>query len=186
MADEFANSYCERPDDAVVARAARIALLAVDVDGVLTDGTVFIGADGEAFKPFNTHDGKGLSLLRAEGVATAVITARQSSALHRRATELGLDHIHQGVGNKAERIVRLSEETGIPLDAIAFMGDDLVDLGAAARVGLAVAVADAHPLLAGRCHWQTRRPGGRGAVRETCELILAARGRLQAHFQRHA
>lgn len=178
--DAFADAYCERPTDAVVERAARVRLLVLDVDGVLTDGTLYIGATGEAFKPFHIHDGKGIAMLRAEGLRTAAITARQSQALARRAAELGIDPVRQNVRDKGRELIQLGAAVGIPAEETAYVGDDLVDLDPLAAVGLAVAVADAHPRVLRASHWQTRRPGGRGAVREVCELLLAARGRLQA------
>lgn len=185
MDDAFRDAWCERPDDTVLARAAGIRLLALDVDGVLTDGTVFTGARGETVKAFHIHDGKGIAMLRQAGLGVAVLTARRSAAVSRRAEELGIDPVRQGVHNKAAALEALAAERGMPLAACAWVGDDLVDLGAASRAGLAVAVADAHPRLARHSHWQTRRPGGRGAVREVCELILAARGELQAILDSH-
>ncbi len=182
----FVHAYCEQPSDAIVARAAQIRLLVLDVDGVLTDGSVFIGADGEPFKPFHIHDGKGVAMLRRAGLPVAVITARESAALRRRAAEIGIDPVCQGVGDKAARLHSLAADLDLPLSAVAYVGDDLPDLRATGLVGLAVAVADAHPRLLAACHWQTRRPGGRGAVREVCELLLAARGELQEALAAHA
>jgi len=185
MRDDFQDAWCERPPAAVVARAAGIRLLALDVDGVLTDGTVLTGAEGETVKAFNIHDGKGIAMLRGAGLQVAVITARRSPAVSRRAEELGIDPVRQGVPDKAVALQAIAAELALALDACAWVGDDLVDLAAASRAGLSVAVADAHPRLARHSHWQTRRPGGRGAVREVCELILAARGELQAVFDAH-
>lgn len=181
----FDHAYCQRPGDAVITRAAAIRLLVLDVDGVLTDGTVFVGEAGEPFKPFHIHDGKGIAMLRQTGVRVAVITARESAALRRRASELGIDPVCQGVRDKGARLQALAAAQGLPLAAVAYVGDDLVDLRACRSAGLSVAVADAHPRLVAACHWHTRRAGGRGAVREVCELILAARGQLQERFEDH-
>lgn len=185
MADEFRDAYCGEPDPPVVARAAGVRLLALDVDGVLTDGSVLTGAEGETLKRFHIHDGKGIAMLRTAGLGVAVLTARRSPAVRRRAEELGIDPVCQGVRDKAAALAELAAARGLAAAACAWVGDDLVDLGAARFAGLAVAVADAHPRLARECHWQTARPGGRGAVREVCELILAAQGRLQASLDAH-
>lgn len=182
----FDHAYCQRPADEVVHRAAQIQMLVLDVDGVMTDGSVFVGEGGEPFKPFHIHDGKGIALLRQNGVRVAVITARESPAVRARAAELGIDPVCQGVRDKGARLQALAAAHGLPLTALAYVGDDLVDLRACGLAGLSVAVADAHPRLLATCHWRTRRPGGRGAVREVCELILAAREQLQAIFDDHA
>lgn len=184
--DAFADAYCERPDAAIRERAGHIRLLALDVDGVLTDGGVYMGDTGESFKRFHIHDGKGLAMLRAEDVAVAIITARRSEAVTRRAQELGIHYVYQGVGDKAERLRCLTEELALELESVAYVGDEVVDLGAFSRAGLAVAVANAHPRVRRRAHWVTARSGGHGAVREVSELILASQGRLAAQLQRHA
>ncbi|PWG65203.1 KdsC family phosphatase [Spiribacter halobius] len=185
MTDAFRDAYCDEPPAPVVARAAGIRLLALDVDGVLTDGSVFTGAEGETLKRFHIHDGKGIAMLRAAGVGVAVLTARRSPAVRRRAGELGIDPVCQGVRDKAATLAGIAADRGLEMTACAWVGDDLVDLAAARLAGLAVAVADAHPRLARACHWQTARAGGRGAVREVCELILAAQGRLQPSLDAH-
>jgi 3-deoxy-D-manno-octulosonate 8-phosphate phosphatase (KDO 8-P phosphatase) len=184
--DPFLYAYCERPPAEVIERARHIRALVLDVDGVLTDGTVFMAADGEPFKPFHIHDGKGIAMLRTAGVRVAVITARESGAVRRRAAELGIDPVFQGVRDKAAQLETLAAAEGWGTQTLAYVGDDIVDLGAARRVGLAVAVADAHPRLVAASHWQTRRRGGHGAVREVCELILAARGELRQALDAHA
>lgn len=177
--------YFVPPEEPVWERARRIRLLVTDVDGVLTDGTVYVGAQGEALKAFHIHDGKGLRMLLDSGIGVAWLTARQSPALERRAQELGVVDVFQGNRDKGAALAKLCGDKGLESEAIAFVGDDLVDLPALAGAGLAVAVADAHPAVKHRAHWITTRPGGRGAVREVCELILAGQGRLDRVIDTH-
>lgn len=157
-------------------RAARVRLAAFDVDGVLTDGRLSYLADGSEAKSFHVHDGLGLKLLRRAGIAVAWITARNSPVVAHRAAELGIDHLQQGETDKIARLRSLAAARGLDLREVAYMGDDLPDLACLARVGLAIAPANAHPWVRDRVHWRTRLEGGRGAVREACDLILAARG----------
>ncbi|MDZ7808819.1 MAG: HAD hydrolase family protein [Arhodomonas sp.] len=183
--EAFRDAYCAAPEPGVVERAAGIRLLALDVDGVLPDGAVYMAGDGEAFKRFHIHDGKGFALLREAGIATAIVTARRSTAVAERARELGISQLRQGVRDKGAEITALAAELELPTAACAFVGDDLVDLAAMARCGLAVAVADAAPRVQRRAHWVTARRGGNGAVREVCELVLAAGGLLQGLMDGH-
>jgi 3-deoxy-D-manno-octulosonate 8-phosphate phosphatase (KDO 8-P phosphatase) len=157
-------------------RACRVRLAVFDVDGVLTDGRLAYFADGSESKSFHVHDGLGLKLLRRAGIAVAWITARNSAAVAHRAGEIGIDHLHQGETDKLARLREIAGALGLGFEEIAYMGDDLPDLSCLARVGLAIAPANAHPLVRDRVHWRTRLPGGGGAVREACDLILAARG----------
>jgi 3-deoxy-D-manno-octulosonate 8-phosphate phosphatase (KDO 8-P phosphatase) len=183
---EFADAYCAAPSPELQLRASAVRALVLDVDGVLTDGRVHIGEQGEPFKAFHIHDGKGISMMRKAGHAVAIVTARRSGAVARRAEELGIIHVRQGVAEKGAELDALAAELGIPGEALAYVGDDLVDLAPMSRAGLAVAVADAHPRVRRAAHWVTERPGGRGAVREVCELILGARGQLQRLINDHA
>lgn len=176
---DFEHAYCGTPPAAVAERAARIGLLALDVDGVLTDGGVYIGGDGEPFKCFSIHDGKGIAMLRDTGIEVAIVTARRSGAVEARARELRIDRVHQGVHDKAAALAALADGLGLAPQACAFVGDDLVDLAPMRTAGLAVAVANAHPAVCAGAHWVTRRNGGSGAVREVCELLLGARGALR-------
>ncbi len=171
----------KRPDPAdlptdVRERAARVRLAAFDVDGVLTDGRLAYLADGSEAKSFHVHDGLGLTLLRRAGIEVAWITARTSQAVTRRATELGIDHLHQGETDKLARLRAIADRHDLGLDRVAYMGDDLPDLACLAHAGFAIAPANAHPWIRDRVHWRTRLAGGEGAVREACDLILAARG----------
>jgi 3-deoxy-D-manno-octulosonate 8-phosphate phosphatase (KDO 8-P phosphatase) len=157
-------------------RAVGIRLLALDVDGVLTDGTIYYGNAGEELKAFNIKDGLGIKLLQRAGVTVAIITGRQSDIVSRRARELGITEIVQGREDKREALLELCAKLGLSLSDCAYMGDDLPDLGAIAATGLGLTVADAAAAVAAAAHWQSSVPGGRGAVREACEFILAAKG----------
>ncbi len=161
-------------------RASRIELLALDVDGVLTDGSLYLGDNGVEYKAFFSRDGHGIKLLLAAGVEVAVITGRRSQVVADRMTALGVTRVHQGQDHKRPAFDALLDELGLAPERAAYVGDDLVDLPVMAACGLAVAVADADPRVAARAHWRTASPGGRGAVREVCELILEARGALDA------
>jgi len=158
------------------ARAIRLAIF--DVDGVLTDGTLWIGPEGEAFKAFNILDGHGIKMLQAAGIDTAILSGRESQAVVRRAGELAIRHVVQGAGDKLAAFERLLGEAGCPAEACSFMGDDLPDLPVLRRCGLAVAVPNAVDAVKEAAHYVTRASGGKGAVREFCELVLAARTQL--------
>ena len=160
------------------ARAVRLAIF--DVDGVLTDGTIFIGARGEVFKAFNILDGHGLKMLREAGVATAILSGRSHKAVDRRAKELSIDHVIQGRPEKVAEFEKLIKRLKLEAGACAYMGDDLPDLAVMRRCGLAVAVANAADAVKSAAHYVTRASGGRGAVREFCELVLEAQGQLAA------
>ncbi|GAB2890267.1 HAD-IIIA family hydrolase [Paralcaligenes ginsengisoli] len=167
---------------AVIERANRIRIMAFDVDGVLTDGRLWYGEHGEAFKSFNVLDGHGLSLLRESGITIALITGRQGPILARRAAELGISIVLQGVRDKATALVALAQQHGCTLEQVGFMGDDIIDLAAMQRAGLAISVPNAPIYVAQAAHWVTATAGGFGAVRECCDVILAAQGRLRTFF----
>ena len=155
------------------ARALRLAIF--DVDGVMTDGTLYIGASGESFKAFNILDGLGVKRLQESGVAAAIISGRSSEAVARRARELSIAHVVQGSEDKVAAFEELRGRLGLEAGACAFVGDDLPDLPVMRRCGLAVAVANAVEAVKAEAHYVTRAHGGRGAVREFCELVIAAR-----------
>jgi len=171
------------PED-VRQRAAKIKLAAFDVDGVLTDGRLWFGADGTERKAFDTQDGLGLKLLRDFNIEVALITARESEIVARRARELSLRHVYQGQRDKRECLSHLAKALGLDASAISYCGDDLPDLPALRFAGLAIAVANAHDAVRERAHWTTHRSGGRGAVREVCDLLLATQGHAAAVLQR--
>lgn len=155
-------------------RARQIRLLIVDVDGVLTDGSIYIDNQGQEYKAFNVRDGHGLKLLPRAGIAPAIITGRSSHVVAYRARELGIEHVYQGFLDKRLAYDELRMLTGLEDGQIAYMGDDVVDLPIMARVGLAAAPRDAHPAVAAHAHFIASHAGGRGAVRDCCELLLQA------------
>ena len=161
-------------------RAARIRLLLVDVDGVLTDGHIYLQSlpDGTAaeMKVFNAHDGAGLKLARLAGLRTGLITGRGSAAVARRAQELGMDFVYQTRGGKLGAYQDILRRAGLQDRDVAYIGDDLPDLPVLERVGLAVAVANAVPEVKTAAQLITQRSGGAGAVREVVELVLKAQG----------
>ncbi len=166
-------------------RAAKIRLAAFDVDGTLTDGRITLDARGHEAKNFHVADGLGLRLLGEFGVAVAFVTARPGGIVEARARELGIEHVFTGVRDKLACLDALGATLGVSHEHMAFMGDDLPDLRVLAAVGLAVAPADAHPWVRERVHWRTQHPGGHGAARELCDLILAAGGHAEAILQRY-
>jgi 3-deoxy-D-manno-octulosonate 8-phosphate phosphatase (KDO 8-P phosphatase) len=158
-------------------RAARIKLLLMDCDGVLTDGRLWLTADGDEEKSFNTHDGLGLSLLHRAGLKSGIISGRNSKALARRAQELKMEFVHQGDPDKIAAFEQLLRRAGVSENEVAYIGDDLPDIPIMNRAELAIAVADAVEETRSAAHYVTRARGGRGAVREVIELILKSQGR---------
>jgi len=163
--------------DAVQERAKRIRLILLDVDGVLTDGTVHIHSTGGESKPFFVRDGLGMVWARREGLEVGLLSGRPSDATSRRAAELGLRIVSQGSHDKRDAVATILETHGFTTEDVAYMGDDLVDLPIFERAGLSTAPADAVDDVRIRVDWVSRFDGGRGAVRELVELILAAQGR---------
>jgi 3-deoxy-D-manno-octulosonate 8-phosphate phosphatase (KDO 8-P phosphatase) len=158
------------------ARCAAVTVLALDVDGVLTDGGIVLGPDGLELKQFHVRDGSGLVYWRKAGRRTALISGRTTAAVAARARELGVDWVYQGAGDKLDTLRRLLAEAKVQPAAVGYVGDDLPDLAPMRHCGLAVAVADACPEVRALAHYVTRAPGGRGAVREVVELVLHAQG----------
>jgi 3-deoxy-D-manno-octulosonate 8-phosphate phosphatase (KDO 8-P phosphatase) len=159
-------------------RASSIRLVIFDVDGVLTDGSLYLGDDGQEYKAFYSRDGLGMTLLQSTGVRLAVITGRSSQVVKMRMESLGISEIYQGYQDKLPAYAELKQRLALSDAEIAYVGDDLVDLPIMRRVGLAIAVNDAHPNVLELAHWRTRSPGGRSAAREVCEFILSAQGNL--------
>lgn len=166
----------------IVERARNVRVMVFDVDGVLTDGGLWYGEHGEQLKCFNALDGHGLRLMRESGITVALVTGREGPILARRAAELGIALVQQGIRDKAQAIAALAQEQGCSLSEVGFMGDDIIDLAALQRVGFAASVPNAPAYVSQVAHWVSSRPGGSGAVRECCDLILAAQGRLSAFF----
>jgi 3-deoxy-D-manno-octulosonate 8-phosphate phosphatase (KDO 8-P phosphatase) len=157
-------------------RAARIKLLLMDCDGVLTDGRITLLDNGDEQKSFHTRDGHGLVLLHRAGLQTGIISGRTASTVERRARDLGISHVRQGCLNKIEDFEKLLMEVGIEEEEVAFIGDDVTDIPLMQRSELAIAVADATEETRAAAHYVTELPGGFGAVREVCEMILKAQG----------
>jgi len=169
----------------VLNKAKAIRLIVLDVDGVLTNGALILGEKGEEYKVFHVHDGLGLVMLRDAGLNIAVISARSTPIVAERMAALGIDYVYQGQSDKQTAITDLMQKLDVNREQTAFVGDDLIDLPAMSRAGLAIAVANAQPLVQERADWVTSRDGGQGAVREICELILKAQGKLAAAYQRY-
>ncbi|MGB3289851.1 MAG: HAD hydrolase family protein [Burkholderiaceae bacterium] len=167
---------------AVVERARQVRLMAFDVDGVLTDGRLWYGEHGEIAKGFHALDGHGLRLLKESGIPVALVTGREGPIVARRAAELGIALVRQGVRDKAAAIAALAQEQGCTLSQVGYMGDDIIDLAALQRVGFAASVPNAPAYVSQVAHWVASLPGGSGAVRECCDLILASQGKLGAFF----
>jgi len=172
-------------DEEMARRARDLDWLLFDVDGVLTDGLLFYGPDGEQWKVFDVRDGVGLKLARDAGLKTGILTGRGNAALEARAREIGFDALIQGRHDKDAAFTEFLDQHGAAPERVAYMGDDLLDLPVLRRCGLSFAPADAVLDVRKRVHRVVSRPGGRGAVREMCEVILRARGHwdeLVAHL----
>lgn len=163
-------------------QAQSIRLIAFDVDGVMTDGGLYLSDSGGEFKCFNSLDGHGLKMLKASGVELAIVTGRTSRCVELRAHNLGINHLYQGVNDKLGTMQKLLAQLQMPPAAAAFMGDDVVDLPVMRYVGLSISVPDAPQVVRDRAHYVTMRPGGRGAVREACELLMSAQGTLDTQL----
>jgi 3-deoxy-D-manno-octulosonate 8-phosphate phosphatase (KDO 8-P phosphatase) len=159
------------------ARALRIKMIIMDVDGTLTDGRLFVLPDGEEVKSYNVRDGLGILLAHLVGFKTAIITGKTSRALEMRSAKLRIDELHQGILDKKPVLEAILAKHGLGADEVAYIGDDLGDLAVIKSVGLAGAVADAHPEIKKNCHFISEQAGGRGAVREFIEFILGAQGK---------
>lgn len=161
-----------------VLRAQGIRLVGFDIDGVLTDGRLWYGADGSESKAFHVHDGMGLKLLAAAGIGVCVISARASAAAARRLQELGVEQVLLGIADKQAAFEQVLRERTLEYGAAAFMGDDLPDLAVLSRVALAATVTEANPAVQSVCHWCANKPAGQGAVREFIDALLQAQGKL--------
>ena len=157
--------------------ARRVRLLILDVDGVLTDGLLHYGPDGAEFKAFHVRDGSAVKRLLAAGIGVAIISGRKSEAVRRRVAELGIPHLYAGAEDKAVALAALCRATAIDARSMAHVGDDVADLALFEQVGMACAVPDAHPAVLARADYVTQSAGGRGAVREVCDLLLTAQGK---------
>lgn len=163
-----------------MSRAQRVKLMIFDVDGVLTDGGLRYGPDGEAIKTFNVLDGHGIKLLQQSGVKAAIISARSSPIVARRAADLGIAVLMQGVHDKRAAFEQVRAELQLAPDECGFMGDDVIDLPVMTRVGFAASVPNGHPEVRARAHFVSEARGGSGAAREVCDFILRAQGSYEA------
>lgn len=169
----------------LTSRAKLVKLMAFDVDGVMTDGGLYLSDSGEEFKRFNSLDGHGIKMLRASGIEVAIITGRTSRCVELRAQNLGIQHVYQGVENKLDAMVSLLGKLKLSRDAAAYMGDDVVDLCVMRHVGLSVCVPESPRLVRENANYVTQRAGGNGAVREACELVMSAQGTLDAQLAQY-
>ncbi|MFI4923289.1 MAG: 3-deoxy-manno-octulosonate-8-phosphatase KdsC [Burkholderiales bacterium] len=169
----------------VFEKAKHIRLAIFDVDGVLTDGSLYISDSGDEYKAFNTLDGHGMRMLKQSGVELVIVSGRTSRCVEMRAQNLGIGLLYQGVEDKLEVFSSLLAKFGLTPEATAYIGDDVVDLPVMRRCGLAVCVPDSPTLVKQHAHYITQLPGGCGAVREICELIMQAQGTFQAQMSRY-
>ncbi|MBF0317246.1 MAG: HAD-IIIA family hydrolase [Nitrospirae bacterium] len=160
----------------MIARAEKVRAMVLDVDGVLTDGSIVIDAHAEALKTFNVRDGQGIKMLQRAGIVVCIISGRSSVAVERRAAELGITECFLGCDQKGKVYEHFKSKYRLSDEEIACMGDDLPDIVILRRVGLGITVSDGDEYTAGVCHYVTIRPGGKGAVREVCDMILKAKG----------
>lgn len=166
--------------NAAMERASKIKLMIFDVDGVLTDGGLRYGAEGELIKTFNVLDGHGIKLLQEYGVQVGIITARNSAIVARRAADLGIQHLKQGVHDKRLAFEQVIQAVHLTPEECGFMGDDVIDLPVMTRVGFAASVPNGHPEVQTRAHYVAQVRGGHGAVREVCDFILRAQNKYEA------
>ena len=158
----------------VLEKAKNIQVVIFDVDGILTDGTLYLTDGGEEIKAFNCHDGHGMKMLKASGVELAIITSRESRCVELRAENLGISLIYQGAKNKLQVFEVLLTKLGLDVSACAYVGDDLIDLPVMLRYGLSICVPAASALVKKQAHYVTHLEGGHGAVREVCEMVMLA------------
>lgn len=166
--------------DALLDRLRRVKLLAIDVDGVLTDGRLYFQADGIEIKAFHTQDGHGLKLLKRVGIHVALITGRDSPMVSQRAAALGITHVYQGCEDKLTTLRALCQRLDITLEQVAYCGDDLPDLAPIKRSGVGITVPNAPDYMYPHADWITERLGGHGAVREICDTLLTSQGHWDA------
>ncbi|RLW54937.1 MAG: 3-deoxy-D-manno-octulosonate 8-phosphate phosphatase [gamma proteobacterium symbiont of Stewartia floridana] len=166
-------------------KAKAVKLVIFDVDGVLTDGGLFLGDDGQEYKAFHSRDGHGMKMLQYTGVVIGIITGRTSEVVRLRMESLGIEYVYQGKLEKLPAYEELKQKLGLSDEQIAYVGDDVVDLPIMRRVGLAIAVQDAHPFVLQHAHWQTPHGGGRGAARDVCEMIMQAQDNLQSSLEHY-
>jgi len=166
-------------------KAARVVLMGFDVDGVLTDGTLYFSSQGDEMKAFSSLDGHGLKMLQQAGIEVAIISGRSSRALELRVRNLGIEELHMGILDKRALLAGLAAQRGIELAQTGYMGDDVVDLPVLRACGFSATTADAHSEVVSRVDYVATRGGGRGAVREVCDLLLRAQGKWDAAMKEY-
>ncbi len=169
----------------ILERAQKIRLVIFDVDGVLTDGRLILDDRGTEYKAFHSRDGHGMKMLQETGVRIGIITGRSSEVVTHRMASLGIEHVYQGQKDKLVAYADLKTKLALHAEQIAYVGDDVVDLPVMRQVGLAIAVADAHTWVKKHAHWQTSQPGGHGAARDACELIMEAQHKLASKLNEY-
>ena len=169
----------------IIEKASQIKLVIFDVDGVLTDGSLFIDDNGMEYKAFYSRDGLGMKMLQETNVKIAIITGRSSEVVSYRMKSMGVEHVYQGQDDKLLAYEKIKKELQLSADEIAYVGDDIIDLPVMKKVGFAIAVQDAHPLVIKHAHWQTPHSGGRGAARDVCELVMEAQNNLDQQNSRY-
>jgi 3-deoxy-D-manno-octulosonate 8-phosphate phosphatase (KDO 8-P phosphatase) len=174
------NTLYGRVNESILVNAKKIKLLVCDVDGVFSDGRIYLGNDGEELKAFHTKDGFGIKALGSSGVAVAIITGRRSAIVAKRMAALNVEHIIQGQEDKLPALLTLAKELAVTIDEIAYIGDDMPDLPCIVQVGLGIAVHDAHPMVLAKADYTTFTKGGFGAVREVCDLIMQCQNSLDS------
>lgn len=167
----------------VLEKAKNIQVVIFDVDGILTDGTLYLTDGGEEIKAFNSHDGHGMKMLKTNAVELAIITSRESRCVELRAENLGISLIYQGAKNKLQVFEVLLTKLGLDVSACAYVGDDVIDLPVMLRCGLSICVPAAPALVKKQAHYVTRLEGGHGAVREVCEMVMLAQGTLDTQSE---
>tara|TARA_R100001377_G_C3144513_1_gene93941 strand:+ start:170 stop:715 length:546 start_codon:yes stop_codon:yes gene_type:complete len=172
------NTLYGNVENNILTKAKQMKLLVCDVDGVFSDGRIYLGNDGEELKAFHTKDGFGIKALGASGVAVAIITGRNSTIVANRMKALNVAHIIQGQEDKLPALIDLIQQLDITIDEVAYIGDDVPDLPCIKAVGLGISVSDGHPLVLRGADYTTFTPGGFGAVRETCDLIMQCQNNL--------
>lgn len=173
------NTLYGMVNESILVQAKKIKLLVCDVDGVFSDGRIYLGNDGEELKAFHTKDGFGIKALGSSGVDVAIITGRRSAIVAKRMAALNVKHIIQGQEDKLPALLALAKELAININEIAYIGDDMPDLPCIIQVGLGVAVQDAHPMVKTKADYTTFTRGGFGAVREVCDLIMQCQSSLE-------
>lgn len=171
--------------DDVLERASNVKLVLFDVDGVMTDGSLFIGDDGQEYKAFNSLDGHGLKMMQRAGIDAGIITGRTSEVVKHRVGDLGIKHVYQGCADKLPVYEELIDKLGISAEQTAYVGDDIVDLPVMLKCGLAITVANGHELVKKHSHWCTAAAGGRGACRQVAEMMMFAHDKYTSSMMQY-